>query len=125
MQFSDDVWDAFGAASEEVMDENMGDEMFARHRTASKTSCASSADGCPSLTVLREQRQRVLGNVSLSETIGGRASALARPCSLGKRRQRCKRCSKTGLQRGDTMATKRLRRTARGGMVEVCLGIRA
>ncbi len=44
MQFSDDVWDAFGAASAEVMDENMGDELFADIRNSFETSLQSSAE---------------------------------------------------------------------------------
>ena len=36
MEFPDSVWDAFGAASQEVLDENMGDELFKRiHDSAS------------------------------------------------------------------------------------------
>jgi len=30
LEFPDDVWDAFGAASQEVLDENMDDELFAK-----------------------------------------------------------------------------------------------
>ena len=45
MQFSDDVWDAFGAASKEVMDENMGDELFATYsRELRSISGQSSAE---------------------------------------------------------------------------------
>lgn len=62
LQFSDDVWDAFGRASAEVMDENMGDELFAKIRTSFEASLANSAawiqksDG-----YYVEQRVRVLG----------------------------------------------------------------
>ena len=62
LQFSDDVWDAFGAASKEVMDENMGDELFAKIRASFDESLANSAawiqksDG-----YYVEQRVRVLG----------------------------------------------------------------
>lgn len=62
LQFPDDVWDAFGRASAEVMDENMGDELFAKIRKSFEESMASSAawiqksDG-----FYVEQRSRVLG----------------------------------------------------------------
>ena len=62
LQFSDDVWDAFGRASAEVMDENMGDEMFAKIRTSFEASMATwstwinKSDG-----YYVEQRNRVLG----------------------------------------------------------------
>ncbi|MFY0624185.1 MAG: TRAP transporter substrate-binding protein [Pelagimonas sp.] len=62
LQFSDDVWDAFGRASAEVMDENMGDELFAKIRTSFEASLANSAawinksDG-----YYVQQRVRVLG----------------------------------------------------------------
>ena len=41
LQFSDDVWDAFGRASVEVMDDNMGDEMFAKILTSFEASMAT------------------------------------------------------------------------------------
>jgi TRAP-type mannitol/chloroaromatic compound transport system substrate-binding protein len=44
MQFSDDVWDAFGAASAKVMDENMGDELFAKTRASFEASLTASAE---------------------------------------------------------------------------------
>ncbi|MEM1100256.1 MAG: TRAP transporter substrate-binding protein [Pseudomonadota bacterium] len=62
LQFSDDVWDAFGAASALVMDENMDDEIFAKTRASFEASLANSAawigksDG-----YYVEQRVRVLG----------------------------------------------------------------
>jgi len=43
LQFSDDVWDAFGAASKEVLDENMDDELYARIRASFDASVASSS----------------------------------------------------------------------------------
>ena len=62
LQFSDDVWDAFGAASKEVMDENMGDELFARVRESFEASLASSASWIQkSDGYYVEQRVRVLG----------------------------------------------------------------
>ena len=42
LQFSDDVWDAFGRASAEVMNENMGDKIFAKIRTSFEASIESS-----------------------------------------------------------------------------------
>jgi TRAP-type mannitol/chloroaromatic compound transport system substrate-binding protein len=44
MQFPDDVWDAFGRASATVMDENMGDELFARTRASFENSLTASAE---------------------------------------------------------------------------------
>jgi TRAP-type mannitol/chloroaromatic compound transport system substrate-binding protein len=61
-EFPDSVWDAFGAASQEVLDENMGDELFARIRNSAMESMAASSGW---LTVsegaYRAQRDRVLG----------------------------------------------------------------
>jgi TRAP-type mannitol/chloroaromatic compound transport system substrate-binding protein len=60
MQFSDDVWDAFGKASAEVMDENMGDELFARTRASFETSLSSSAEWLSKSDAFYvEQRERV------------------------------------------------------------------
>ena len=62
LQFSDDVWDAFGAASSEVMDEFMDDPLFAKIRASFEASMASSSawisqsDG-----EYVRQRDRVLG----------------------------------------------------------------
>lgn len=62
LQFSNDVWDAFGAASKEVMDENMGDELFARTRASFEVSLATSASWInKSDGYYVEQRVRVLG----------------------------------------------------------------
>jgi len=62
LQFSDDVWDAFGAASAEVMDENMDDELFARTRASFEASLANSASWInKSDGFYVEQRVRVLG----------------------------------------------------------------
>jgi TRAP-type mannitol/chloroaromatic compound transport system substrate-binding protein len=62
LQFSDDVWDAFGAASAEVMDENMDDELFARIRASFEASLATSASWInKSDGFYVEQRVRVLG----------------------------------------------------------------
>ena len=62
MQFTDDVWDAFGQASKEVMDENMGDELFAKIRNSFEASLATSADWInKSDGYYVQQRLRVLG----------------------------------------------------------------
>jgi len=62
LQFSDDVWDAFGRASAEVMDENMGDPLFAQVRESFETSMAQSAGWIQkSDGFYVEQRTRVLG----------------------------------------------------------------
>ncbi len=62
LQFSDDVWDAFGAASAEVMDENMSDPLFASVRESFEASMASSAGWIQkSDGFYVEQRTRVLG----------------------------------------------------------------
>ena len=62
LQFSDEIWDAFGAASKEIMDENMDDELFRTTRASFEASLADSAawisksDG-----YYVQQRVRVLG----------------------------------------------------------------
>ena len=62
LQFSDDVWDAFGRASAEVMDENMGDELFAKTRASFEASMATSASWInKSDGYYVNQRVRVLG----------------------------------------------------------------
>ncbi|MEO0866559.1 MAG: ABC transporter substrate-binding protein, partial [Pseudomonadota bacterium] len=62
LQFSDDVWDAFGAASAEVMDENMSDELFAKIRKSFEESLANSASWInKSDGYYVAQRVRVLG----------------------------------------------------------------
>ena len=62
LQFSDDVWDAFGAASAEVMDENMDDSIFADIRQSFEASLANSASWInKSDGYYVEQRVRVLG----------------------------------------------------------------
>ena len=63
LQFTDDVWDAFGRASAEVMDENMDDEIFARIRGSFEASIANSASWIQkSDGYYIEQRVRVLGD---------------------------------------------------------------
>ena len=62
LQFSDDVWDAFGTASAEVMDENMSDPIFASIRESFEASLASSASWInKSDGYYVQQRVRVLG----------------------------------------------------------------
>jgi len=62
LQFSDEIWDAFGAASKEIMDENMDDDLFRTTRASFEASLADSAawisksDG-----YYVQQRVRVLG----------------------------------------------------------------
>ena len=61
LQFTDDIWDAFGAASKEVLDENMSDEMFAKIRGSFETSLASSSQWLEkSDGYYVQQRNRVL-----------------------------------------------------------------
>ena len=63
LDISDDVWDAFGAASKEVLDENMGDELFARIRNSFDASLAKSSDWIlKSDGEFVSQRNRVLAN---------------------------------------------------------------
>lgn len=62
VQFSDDVWDAFGKASAEVMNENMDDELFAKIRASFEESLATSASWInQSDGYYVQQRVRVLG----------------------------------------------------------------
>jgi len=62
LQFSDDVWDAFGAASKEVMDANMDDELFAKIRGSFEASLASTSKWISqSDGYYVNQRNRVLG----------------------------------------------------------------
>ncbi|SHG27927.1 TRAP transporter substrate-binding protein [Cognatishimia maritima] len=62
LQFSDDVWDAFGKAAAEVKDQYMDDELYARVRTSFEESLATSASWInKSDGYYVEQRVRVLG----------------------------------------------------------------
>jgi TRAP-type mannitol/chloroaromatic compound transport system substrate-binding protein len=62
MEFPDAVWDAFGAASKEVMDENMSDELFKKiYDSAQKSMTSSSLWNNLSSGVYTAQRDRVLG----------------------------------------------------------------
>ncbi|MCV6585705.1 MAG: TRAP transporter substrate-binding protein [Marinibacterium sp.] len=62
MEFPDSVWDAFAVASQEVMQENMGDELFKRvHDSAMESMKASSSWINASSGVYTAQRDRILG----------------------------------------------------------------
>jgi len=62
LEFPDDVWDAFGKASQEVLDDNMSDPFFKKVRTSVESSMKASAkwDELSSGAYTR-QRTRVLG----------------------------------------------------------------
>ncbi len=61
-EFPDSVWDAFGAASQEVLNENMGDELFKRIYDSAMASMKSSSGWLTkSEGAYRTQRDRVLG----------------------------------------------------------------
>jgi TRAP-type mannitol/chloroaromatic compound transport system substrate-binding protein len=60
--FPDDVWDAFGRASQEVHDENMGDDLYKRIYDSAMASMKSSSAWIErSEGTYRAQRDRVLG----------------------------------------------------------------
>ncbi|MGR3541894.1 MAG: TRAP transporter substrate-binding protein [Hasllibacter sp.] len=62
LEFPDSVWDAFGTAANEVLDENMGDELFAQIRNSYTESLRGSSSWIQrSEGAYREQRDRVLG----------------------------------------------------------------
>ncbi|MCE8006706.1 TRAP transporter substrate-binding protein [Aestuariivita sp.] len=62
MEFPDSVWDAFGAASREVLDENMGDDLFKKIHDSAMASMKSSSGWLKqSSTAYVAQRDRVLG----------------------------------------------------------------
>lgn len=63
LQFSDEIWNAFGVASKEVLDGYMGDELFARIRNSAEASRDSWAawQGI-SENVFVAQRNRILGS---------------------------------------------------------------
>ncbi|WP_209503643.1 MULTISPECIES: TRAP transporter substrate-binding protein [unclassified Ruegeria] len=62
LEFPDSVWDAFGKASQEVLDENMSDELFKKiHDSAMSSMAASSAWNNLSSGVYTAQRDRVRG----------------------------------------------------------------
>ncbi len=60
--FPDSVWDAFGRASAEVLEENMGDDIFKRiHDSVMESMAASSAWISASQGTYTAQRDRVMG----------------------------------------------------------------
>jgi TRAP-type mannitol/chloroaromatic compound transport system substrate-binding protein len=62
LEFPESVWDAFGAASKDTLDQYMGDDLFVRIReSASESMMSSSSWLTKSEGVYREQRDRVLG----------------------------------------------------------------
>jgi TRAP-type mannitol/chloroaromatic compound transport system substrate-binding protein len=62
MSFPDDVWDAFGAASAEALDQHMDDELYARIRQSFNDSLAASTEWANvSDDAYRLQRDRVQG----------------------------------------------------------------
>ena len=62
LEFPDDVWDAFGRASQEVLDENMDDELFAKIHDSVKSSMKLSSRWTDlSDRAYTTQRDRVLG----------------------------------------------------------------
>ncbi len=62
MKFPDEVWDAFGSASKEVLDGFMDDELFVEIRESHDASLAASADWMQnSDNVYTSQRNRVNG----------------------------------------------------------------
>ena len=62
LEFPDDVWDAFGAASQEIMDENMDDEFFAKvHGSVMESMKLSSRWAALSDGAYTRQRDRVRG----------------------------------------------------------------
>ena len=62
LEFPDDVWDAFGRASKETLDENMGDELFKKVHDSYFASMASSAGWLKrSDGAYTAQRDRILG----------------------------------------------------------------
>ena len=62
LNFSDDVWDAFGAASKEVRDEPMGDELYGKVRASFEASLANSSSWLQqSDGFYLQQRNRVMG----------------------------------------------------------------
>ena len=62
LEFPDDVWDAFGKASLEVMEDNMGDPLFKKVFESMQTSMKASADwDVLSSGAYTRQRTRVLG----------------------------------------------------------------
>lgn len=63
-EFSDDVWDAYGAASKEVLDGYMDDELFAEIRNSAEAAMAATSGWTGrSDAVYTAQRDRVMANL--------------------------------------------------------------
>ena len=78
-EFPDSVWDAFGTAAQETLDEYMGDELFAKIRESAYTSMASSSGWIDrSINAFARQRDLVLGlGPYRLENVGGLQGAPA------------------------------------------------
>ncbi|MDA7429062.1 TRAP transporter substrate-binding protein [Primorskyibacter aestuariivivens] len=62
LEFPDSVWDAFGQAASDTLDEYMDDELFAKIRNSAEESMKSSAGWIDkSINAFASQRDRVLG----------------------------------------------------------------
>ena len=62
LEFGDDVWDAFGGASDEVHQENMGDEIYKKVYDSYQASMMASSGWIQKAeSTYRTQRDRVLG----------------------------------------------------------------
>jgi TRAP-type mannitol/chloroaromatic compound transport system substrate-binding protein len=62
LEFPDSVWDAFGKAAQDTLDEYMDDELFARIRESASTSMRASSGWIDrSINAFASQRDRVLG----------------------------------------------------------------
>ncbi len=62
LEFPDSVWDAFGAASQKVYDENMGDPLFKEIYDSQRDSMKKSSGWLSkSISAYRSQRDRALG----------------------------------------------------------------
>ena len=62
LEFPDSVWDAFGKASKETLDEHMSDELFAKIRASVETSMKASSSWIKkSAGAYSAQRDRVMG----------------------------------------------------------------
>ena len=62
LEFPDSVWDAMGAASQQVYDEFSGDDLFSEILADYQTSMKNSSGWLTqSISAYRNQRDRVLG----------------------------------------------------------------
>ncbi|WP_417242519.1 TRAP transporter substrate-binding protein [Celeribacter sp.] len=63
-EFSNDIWDAYGAASKEVLDGYMGDELFAEIRNSAEAAMSTTSGwAARSDSAYTAQRDRVLANL--------------------------------------------------------------